>query len=401
MSGSWRAFDPFRTPAFTLFFSGQVVSNVGLWFQNLALSLLVLQESGSAQALSLVTVAQFTPILLLSVPAGWLADRVSPLLILRVSAAASIVIVLSLSIVVSAPEPSLPLVYAHVAAFGTAGAFERIAAQAVIVELVGSARLSRAVAITTIALSAARSIGPGLAGLAFSAFGATACLLAFAACLCVALGLLLVIRRSSLHPRPRRAAPLASDAPTSRRPRNLALLALLSVNIIVAVFALNLMVVITATVTLTFDGDAAAVGAAHAFNALGAVAGGLLAAARPRMTVHVLIPACAAFAAALALNAAAPTLGVFLALAPVLGIAVGFYHGALSAAAQTAVPPERIGRTMSLVTLGSFGMTPLGALLAGAVIDASSGRVALLVGAAACLLCVLGLSIGRWHIRRR
>ena len=69
------ALTPFHNPRFSLYFTGQVVSNTGTWFQNLALSLVILGATGSAQALSGVTIAQFLPLLVLGIPAGRLADR--------------------------------------------------------------------------------------------------------------------------------------------------------------------------------------------------------------------------------------------------------------------------------------------------------------------------------------
>ena len=156
-------------------------------------------------------------------------------------------------------------------------------------------------------------------------------------------------------------------------------------NTVVALFSLNLMLVLTSTVALTFAGDATSVGAVHALNAVGAIAGGMLAAVPLTVSVRSLVGACAALGAALLLNAAAPSLPALLLLGPVLGVGVGFYHGVLNAAAQASVPPAQLGRTMSLVTLGNYGVAPIGAVLMGAVIDASSGRVALLIGGCAAL----------------
>ncbi|HJB63732.1 MAG TPA: MFS transporter, partial [Candidatus Microbacterium pullistercoris] len=72
---------------------------------------------------------------------------------------------------------------------------------------------------------------------------------------------------------------------------------------------------------------------------------------------------------------------------------IGCYQGVLNAAAQSSAPPEAIGRLMSLVTLGNFGMTPFGALFMGWVIDASSGRVSLLVGGLTALLCTVFVAL--------
>jgi predicted MFS family arabinose efflux permease len=107
--------------------------------------------------------------------------------------------------------------------------------------------------------------------------------------------------------------------------------------------------------------------------------------------------ACAGLGAGLLANAAAPDLTVFLVLAPLLGLGVGYYQGILQASAQASVPPPQLGRAMSFVTLGSYGVTPLGALVMGGVIDAGSGRMALAIGGAAALVCAVFVW---WRTRR-
>src|SRR5690606_13965202 len=137
------------------------------------------------------------------------------------------------------------------------------------------------------------------------------------------------------------------------------------------------------SVTLDQSGDATAVGVAHALNAVGAIAGGMLAAARAQVGARSLVWGCALMGLSLAVTAAARNLAVFLAVGPVLGLGIGYYQGLLQSAAQSSVPAAQLGRAMSLVTLTSYGMAPFGALLAGQVIDAFGGRVMIGVGAAA------------------
>jgi MFS family permease len=377
--------EPFRERSFALYFAGQVTSNTGTWFQNLALQLVVLGSTGSAQALGGVTVAQFLPLLLLSIPAGRLADRVRPRTILLVTSASAAVVAASLALAVRDADPDLPLIYALIALLGTVQAFERIAAQTIVFELVGPARLASAASISTIALATARSIGPGLAGLAFQALGAPWCMLLNAASFVAVFASLMLIRPASLHPRVVRTDRPAVAIGSLWRRRDVG--TLLIVNVVVALLAMNLGLVLTSATSLTHGGDAAAVGAVHALNAVGAVVGGLIAAALPVVAVRSLALGATAFGASLAVEAAAPELWLFLLAAPLLGLGLGYYQGVLHAAAQASVPPEAIGRLMSLVTLGSYGMVPFGALIMGAVIDASSARVAIGIAAAAVLLC--------------
>lgn len=380
-------FQPFANGRFSLYFSGQVVSNTGTWFQNLALSLVVLDATGSARALSGVTIAQFLPLLLLSVPAGRIADHVRPRTILLVTSLLSAAVVGGLAAATLAPDAPITVFYALVAALGTVHTFERVAAQAIVFEIVGPAELGRAVSLSTIALASARSVGPGLAGVAFQNLGPTACMLVNAASFLLVFVSIVLIRPSRLHAREIRRRHDGGEA--FRVGRDPELVTLLIVNAVVALLALNLMLVLTSTVTLTFDGDATAVGVAHTLNAVGAILGGILAAGRATVGVRSLVAACTGLGLTLLANALAPGLPVFLALGPALGLGVGYYHGVLNAAAQVSVPPEHIGRMMSLVTLGNYGMVPFGALLMGWVIDAAGGQTALAIGGAAALACAV------------
>lgn len=381
------ALQPFQNPRFSLYFAGQVVSNTGTWFQNLALSLVILQMTGSAQALSGVTIAQFAPLLLLGIPAGRLADRIRPRTILLVTSAGSAAVGFGLAVVVMTEPPDLRAIYALVFVLGCINAFDRVAAQAIIFEIAGPDLLTRSVSISTIALAAARSIGPGLAGIAFAAFGAAWCMAANAASYAAVLVAMALIRPSRLHPRPRHDR--ATDAAPAPLLRNHSFVTILVVNSVIALLALNLMLVITSTVSLAYDGDATSVGAAHGLNAIGAIVGGMLAATPLSVSARSLVLACVGLGGGLLANAVAPDLTVFLALAPLLGLGVGYYQGILQASAQATVSPPQLGRAMSFVTLGSYGVTPLGALAMGWVIDVTSGRVALMVGGFAALGCAL------------
>lgn len=384
-SGSLSAF---RVPNFTRYFVGQLLSNTGTWFQNLAISLIVVQVTGSASALALVTVAQFGPIILLAGPAGRLADTISPRRILMATSAAAVVVTGGLAMAVSPEEPSLPWVYGLIVVSGCILAFERVAAQAFVYELVGAGLLRNAVVLSTVYISAARSIGPGLAGFAFLTVGPAACLLINAASYACVFVAMLMIRTAELHARILPEGRRATVRENLRQVRsNRALMTILIVNVVVTIAAMNMNVVLTSVVSISFDGDAGALGAAHALNAVGAVVGGVLLTRYAKLGATTLVPACLLFAGTLAVNAAAPDLALFLVAAPLLGIGIGVYQGVLNSAAQQESPPHALGRTMSLVTMGQQGVAPLGALAVGVLVDLTSGQTALGVGAAVTAAC--------------
>lgn len=63
-------------PAFRRMWIASFASNVGTWMQNVVLPAYVFERTGSASILGLLVFAQLGPLLLLSIPAGVIADRV-------------------------------------------------------------------------------------------------------------------------------------------------------------------------------------------------------------------------------------------------------------------------------------------------------------------------------------
>ena len=60
---------------FLLLWAGELVSSVGGGLTSFGLGVYVFQQTGSAASMALITLLAFLPTLLLSVPAGVLADR--------------------------------------------------------------------------------------------------------------------------------------------------------------------------------------------------------------------------------------------------------------------------------------------------------------------------------------
>lgn len=376
-----------RRRNFALYFAGQTVSNTGVWFQNLALSLWILESTGSASALALVTVCQFGPILLLSTYSGGVADRTSPRVILLCTAFGSAACASLLALAVTSDNAHLVVLLGIVAVSGCVQAFERTAAQAFVYELVGPRLLGSAVSLNTVAMASARSIGPGLAGLTYAAFGAATCFTINAVSYATVVIVLLAMHTRAFVKR--RASTSKTDfrADVSALVGVPGLRALFGVNAAVTVLALNFMIVVTAMVTVTLGGSATQLGAAHAINALGAVAGGLFVSSRAAIGTRTIVVGLTLLGSGLVLGALAPTIWVYLLISPVLGLGLGAYQSSLNSRIQSLSPPPLLGRTGSLLTLGSFGVAPVGALLIGAVIDTSNARVAMAIGAITCTAC--------------
>src|SRR3982750_3722567 len=68
-------FQSLRVRNFRLFFSGQLISQIGNWLTLIAQALLVLKLTNNGVALGLLQAAQFGPVLLLGPWGGLVADR--------------------------------------------------------------------------------------------------------------------------------------------------------------------------------------------------------------------------------------------------------------------------------------------------------------------------------------
>ena len=186
---------------FRLFFAGQGISLIGSWMQTVGQAWLVLELTHSAFLLGVVSSLQWSPVLVLSLPAGALVDRVSKRRLLVWTQAMFLVLALCLGILCV-----LGVVrYWHVAAiavvFGVVNAFDVPARQAFVVEMVGGTDdMSTAVALNSALFSGGRLIGPALGGLAIAAWGVGAAFLANAASFVAVIAALVAMRGLPTQP---------------------------------------------------------------------------------------------------------------------------------------------------------------------------------------------------------
>src|SRR5512136_786857 len=97
-----RTFHALRHRNFRLFWVGQLVSLIGTWMQSIAQSWLVLDLTKSPFMLGLVSAMGMLPVLLFSLPAGAVADRVNKRNVLIITQSVMLVLALILAILVSA-----------------------------------------------------------------------------------------------------------------------------------------------------------------------------------------------------------------------------------------------------------------------------------------------------------
>ncbi|WP_462188708.1 MFS transporter, partial [Frankia sp. CcWB2] len=157
---------------FRLFAGGQVLSVTGTWMMVVAQDWLVLSLSGdSGTALGLVTALQFTPMLLLTLYGGKLADRYDKRRLLTVANLASGLLALALSLLVLAGTVRLWQICLFALGLGLVNAVEMPTRMAFVSELVGAELLPNASALSAAYFNVARVVGPAVAGPLISGFG--------------------------------------------------------------------------------------------------------------------------------------------------------------------------------------------------------------------------------------
>jgi MFS family permease len=157
---------------YRLFATGQLIKLLGVWMQFIAQDWLVLELSNnSATALGLVTGLQFTPVLLLTLYGGKLADRRDKRRLLIAANAAFLRPRHGYGVLVSTDLVTLPVVFGFAALMGTVNAIETPVRQSFVSELVEPALLPNALSLSAATFNTARIVGPAIAGVAIWLIG--------------------------------------------------------------------------------------------------------------------------------------------------------------------------------------------------------------------------------------
>src|SRR4051794_24556852 len=158
-------------PNFGPYFFGNLLSQCGTWFQNIAQALLIFRLTHSTLLVGVVNFAQFVGVFALAPWAGTAADRFDRkrlLVVTQIGAVAVTALLATLSALDLAPAPVV-IVLALV--LGLSTAFAIPAQQALVPLLVTGRDLAPAIALNSVSFTLARAIGPALGALVVAALG--------------------------------------------------------------------------------------------------------------------------------------------------------------------------------------------------------------------------------------
>lgn len=167
-------FAPLHHRLFAVIWVATVLGNIGTFMRDVASSWLVTEISASPASVALIQTAGTLPIFLLAIPAGVLSDildrrRFLILIQIGLGSVSSLLALLSLTGSVTV-EGLVLLTFLG----GVGAALATPAWQAITPELVPRSDLKGAVALNSLGINIARSIGPALGGILLAALGAAA-----------------------------------------------------------------------------------------------------------------------------------------------------------------------------------------------------------------------------------
>src|SRR6202451_1397819 len=145
---------------FQLFFSGQLISLIGTWMQNIAQSWLVYRLPGSSFLLRLVGFAGQIPVFLLAPIGGMAADRWNRHRVIIGTQTTSMILALILAILTLSHIVRVWEIVVLASLLGAVNAFAIPARQSLLIHMVGREDLMNAIALNSSMFNGARVIGP-------------------------------------------------------------------------------------------------------------------------------------------------------------------------------------------------------------------------------------------------
>ncbi|MGD1053869.1 MAG: MFS transporter [Candidatus Dormibacteria bacterium] len=378
-------FASLAVPNYRRYVGGQAVSLIGTWMQTTAQSWLVLTLTHSSVDLGLIVALQTLPVLLFGAYGGVVADRLDKRKLMILLQSLMGVQALVLGILVTTHVVQVWEVGLLAVILGMNNTFENPARQAFILEMVGPRDLRNAVSLNSVLVNVARAVGPAIAGLLIASVGDGICFLLNALSFVAVVFSLATMDRSKLQPSVpsgRSRGQLRAGVRYVSRTPDLGVPLLMMV--LIGTFAYEFQVVLPVLADQTFHGGPTAYGFMLASMGVGAVAGGLVTAARGHTGLRPVTLAASAFGVVLLFAAGAPTLLLeYLGLAAVGWASVSFIARGNSTLQLGAAPSMR-GRVMALWAIAFQGTTPIGGPLVGLIVAGEGARAGLLTGAVSC-----------------
>lgn len=383
---------------YRLYFTGQLVSQIGTWLQNAAQAWLVLDLTHSAAAVGVLGFCLYAPYAVLGLVGGAVADRFDRRRMMMATQSALALCAVALAVVVALHADPVWVIDVIAALRGIVLVFNNPSRQALMVELVGRGELANAIALNSSVNNATRIVGPAIAGALIATVGIAACFALNAISFIAVIAALAMMRPEEFHKSAaRRRVHLASSIRDGLRyaMRRKTVAVVLAMLFAISTVAINFNVLLPILARQTLHGGPQTYGYITACFGAGALCGALVTASRARASRLVLVGAAAGFGVFLLAVAPQRTLlGTVLALFAT-GVCYTVYTSSSNALVQLSTPGFMQGRVGGLYNYVFLASGPLGSLLAGWLCERGGTDLAFVVAGGGTLL-VVALALLTW-----
>src|SRR5213594_427354 len=390
-----------RPGPFRRYIIGSAISDTGTWMQVMTQGWVMATLTTSALMLGLVNLCAGLPMLALTMVGGSAADKFDKRKILLITQYVQIVLAVSIGLLIWSSKIQMWHIFVFAALLGISNSFEMPTLNALVPELVRRDEIQSAIAIDRAVFHGSRVVGPALAGIFISAWGAAWAFFSNAVSFVA-----LIIALLMIPPRPRGTAEdehkrasgikegfryVAKDKPS------LAMIGLIAATTVFIFPIITVMMPLYVRLVLRLGADR--LGFLMGASAVGSVIGAIFLISIPRrkrvpfMMVNVGIVACAIFSLSRAPNF---YLATALLIFNSLGLAMNF--GLANTIVQERAPDYLRGRVSAVFMLSFVGLMPVAGLGITGLSDLIGMRTALAI-AAGCYAVIALIVLGR--VRRQ
>ena len=381
-----------------------MVSNIGMWMQQVAQGWLIVTLTSSEFLIGLVGFCAMAPNLFLALLGGVVADRRDKRTVLIVAQILNTLLIAALGVLIWTETVELWHVMALSAGMGTVMALTAPSWQSLVPELIGKQNMMNAVAINSAQFNLTRVVGPSIGGFMIRAVGVAGCYFANALTNLVFLAALLFIKpkyaptkkavpTESLMTSMKAAVKYAWDHPVLRT--------ILGLAVVQTVFLFPYATLLPVFAKDVLGMDAGGFSLLLSAGGVGALAGALMLAFRSKHVKskgRLMLLCQVIFGIGVTVFAFSSWLPLSLAALFFIGWALVSFLATGNTIVQTIVPDALRGRVMSIWMLAGFGLMPIGSLQVGTVASLTSPTTALVAGAVITLAYTAWVALRQWDL---
>jgi MFS family permease len=354
---------------YRLFFTGQVISNIGTWMQRVAQAWLILSLTHSPVAVGVLALCQFMPFTLFSLFAGVIVDRLDAWRTVISTQLTQMFLAATIAVIALAGVAQPWHVYVIASLMGLVQVLDAPSRQALTFRMVGPLELNNAISLNSGVFNGARIFGPAIAGVLIATAGSGVCFAVNAASYVAVLIGLAMMRPQEFHAIERRARPrtllvgLKEGLAYARRDEQVWLV--LTLVCVMSTFTLNFNVLLPVLAKQTLHEGPEVFGILSAAFGVGALIGALVSANIARATMGTTTIGTAGFAFCQLLIAPLHSTAVVLALLFIAGVFFSTWSSNANSLVQLAAPDHLRGRLIGIYFFAFAGTGTAGGILSG------------------------------------